>query len=161
MPKKFEVSEKRFVVVKKDEVCLFEDGSQKMATFTFPRWSWFTEQFDEIENSISKVVKGEDDVKLRLHMGGGWYVSVTSGVRCIDVRKFFLAQDGTVKPTRKGFAIRVNEWDRVKKIAADIKEQHPKIAEAQPCWTQVDHFNQEGAIMCSECNPFGNWSVTL
>ncbi len=149
MPKKFEVSEKRCVLVKKEEVCFIDDRADKMATFTFPRSSWFTEQFDEIENSISKVVKGEADVKLRLRIGGGRYVSVTSGVRCIDVRKFFLAQDGTVKPTRKGFAIRLNEWDRVKKIAGDIKEQHPKIAEAQPCWTQVDHFNQEGAIMCS------------
>ena len=134
-----------------------EDGSHKMATFNYPRWSWFVEHFEEINNALSKLVKGEEEVKLKLHIGGGWYVSVATGYRCVDVCKYFLAQDGTVKPTRKGFAIRLPEWDRVKKIANDIKEQYPKIAEAQPCWTQSDHFNQEGAMMCSECNPFGNW----
>jgi hypothetical protein len=45
MSKNFDLSEKRFVVVKKDEVRLFEDGLNKWATFTYPRWARFVEQF--------------------------------------------------------------------------------------------------------------------
>lgn len=151
----FEISEKRFVIVKKDEVCLIEEGSHKAASFTYPRWVWFTEQFDEIDNSLSKLINGDDDVKLNIHIGGGWYVSVTSGYWCIDVRKFYKTRDNNIKPTRKGFAIRINEWDGVKKIARDVKKQ--KMADVHPCWTGEDHYNQEGAMTCTECNPFGNW----
>ena len=82
-------------------------------------------------------------------------MSVTSGVQCIDFRKFFKAKDGNVKPTRIGIAIRIPEWERFKEITREMKEQHPKIAESVPCWTQSDHFNQEGFFQCKECNPFG------
>lgn len=159
MPKKFEIGEKRYLIVKKDEICMLQDGFNKIATFTYPRWSWFVGHLDEIDNSVSKLVKGEEEVKLKLHIGGGWYVSVATGYRCVDIRKYFLAQDGTVKPTCKGFAIRIPEWERVKKITRDLKDKHPKIAEAEPCWMQADHYNQEGAMMCYECNPFGDWTV--
>jgi hypothetical protein len=161
MAKKFEVSERRYVVVKKHEIRLFEDGTRKMATFSYPRWAQFVEYFDEIDNAVAKLIKGEEEVKLQLHVGAAWYVSVTTGYRCIDLRKFFRAQDGAIKPTRTGFAIRLSEWDRVKLIAQEMKAKHAKIANAQVCWTQSDHFNQQGALMCSECNPYGQWFTSI
>jgi hypothetical protein len=81
----FEVSEKRFVVVKDDEIRLFKDGSNKVATFNYPRWAQFVESFDEIDNAINKLII--EEVKLRLHIGASWYVSVTTGYRCVDIRK--------------------------------------------------------------------------
>jgi hypothetical protein len=84
MSKKFELSEKRFVVIKKDEVRLFEDGTSKWATFTYPRWAHFVEQFVEIDESVTKLTAGQQDIKVQLHVGGGWYVSVTSGFYCVD-----------------------------------------------------------------------------
>jgi hypothetical protein len=155
--KKYQICDKRFVVVKKDEIRLFEDGSTKAATFIFSRWAQFVEHFSEIDDAVANLVKGEADVKLQLHIGGAWFVSVTTGFRCVDVRKFYLTPGGETKATKTGIAIRLHEWDRVKNIAREIKEKHPKIADAQPCWMNADHFNQEGAMACPECNPFGNW----
>jgi hypothetical protein len=157
MSKSFEVSEKRFVVVKDDEIRLFEDGSNKVAAFSYPRWAQFVEFFDEIDNAVNKLIR-EEEVKLRLHIGASWYVSVATGYRCVDIRKYYMAQDGAVKPTKTGIALRLYEWSRLLEVVKDIKEKHPKVAQAQPCWTQTDHFNQEGAMMCVECNPFGTWS---
>jgi hypothetical protein len=151
----FEVSEKRFVVVKDDEIRLFEDGSNKVATFSYPRWAQFVEFFDEIDNAVNKLIR---EVKLRLHIGASWYVSVATGYRCVDIRKYCMAQDGAVKPTKTGIALRLYEWSRLLEVVKDIKEKNPKVAQAQPCWTQ--HFNQEGAMMCVECSPFGTWSST-
>jgi hypothetical protein len=160
MPKKFQISEKRYLVVKKDEIKLFEDGTLKAATFIYSRWAQFVEYFEEIDNAVAKLMKGEADVKLKLHIGGAWFVSVTTGFRCIDVRKFYVIPGGETKATKTGIAIRLSEWDRVKEIAREMKEK--KIADAQPCWMNADHFNQEGAMACSECSPFGNWfSITL
>jgi hypothetical protein len=73
---------------------------------------------------------------------------------------YYLAQDGAVKPTKTGIALRPYEWSRLLEVVKDIKEKHPKVAQAQPCWTHTDHFNQEGAMVCVECNPFGIWSST-
>lgn len=157
---KFQVNEKRFVVVKKDEIKLFEDGSPKAATFTFSRWAQFVQYFSEIDDAVAKLMKGESDVKLKLHIGGAWFVSVSTGFRCIDVRKFYVTTGGETKATRTGIAIRLSEWDRIKDIANELKAKHKRIADAQPCWTSADHFNQEGAIACSECNPFGSWFST-
>jgi hypothetical protein len=151
----FEVGEKRFVVVEEDEIRLFEDGSNREAAFSYSRWAQFIEFFDEIDSAVDKLVKDEE-VKLRLHVGAAWYVSVTSGYRCVDIRKFYLARDGAIKPTKTGIALRLFEWSRLKETVKEIKE---KVAEAQLCWTQADHFNQEGAMICVECNPFGTWST--
>ena len=71
MSKKYEIGDRRYVVVKKDEIRLFEDGSSKSATFTYPRWVHFVEQFDEIDQCVAKVAAKDDDVKLQLHIGGG------------------------------------------------------------------------------------------
>jgi hypothetical protein len=78
MSKMVEIGEKRFVVVKKEEVRLFEDESKESATFTFPRWVQFAGSFDEINECVINLVGGQQDVRLQLHVGGGWFVSVTS-----------------------------------------------------------------------------------
>jgi hypothetical protein len=38
----------------------------------------FVEQFYEIDNSVDKLLK-QSDVALKLHISGGWHVSVTKG----------------------------------------------------------------------------------
>lgn len=152
MKSRYEIAEKRHIVVKKNEICFLEDASNKKATLSYSEWASFLEQFVEIDNAVGKIIKQDEDVKLRNHLGAGWHVSVTSGVYCIDLRRFFIAVDGSVRPTREGFAIRLREWSRVKQLTEVIKTHHPKIADAQPCWTQVDHYNQEGAIQCPECS---------
>jgi hypothetical protein len=77
--KKFEIGERRFLVLKKDEVKIFNNGSPKMATFTLCRWALFVEFFDEIDQSVAMLVDGQQEVELQLHVGAGWYVSVTTG----------------------------------------------------------------------------------
>ena len=153
--KKFQISEKRFIVIKESEIRLFENGTSKAATFSYPRWAQFMLYVSDIDDAVGEL--GKNDIKLQLHIGGAWFVSVTSGYRCVDIRTFYLSQDGRVKPTRTGIALRLPEWERVKEIAKEMKEECPEINNAQPCWTGGDHMNQEGAMMCNECNPFGNW----
>ena len=149
--KRLEIGNRRYVVVKKDEIRLCEDGSDKCATFTYPRWANFVKQFDKIDQSIATNGGG---VKLQLHIGGGWFVSVTSYV---DIRKFCRPPDTGARPTRTGIALRLHEWSRLKAAANKLRHRHPKIASAQPCRWKATHNNQEGAVASSECNPFNDW----
>jgi hypothetical protein len=132
MSKKLELSEKRFVVIKKDEVRLFEDGSSKWATFTYPRLAHFVEKFVEIDESVTKQSAGQQDVKLQLNVGGGWYVSVTSGFYCVDVRKFYYLPGVGVRPTKTGIALRLYEWVRLKVVAEEIRHRHLSRTECLP-----------------------------
>lgn len=159
MPKKYVIGKKRYLVLKKDEINIFEHGTTKIAMFTYPRWAWFMSYFDEIDVAVSKLMAAQEDVKLQQHIGGGWFVSVTSGFRCVDIRKFYTLPGVGQRPTKTGIALHLLEWIKLKDITKEIKEKHPDVAAAQPCWMQPDHFNQESAINCIECLPFGDWFV--
>ena len=95
------------------------------------------------------------EVKLRTHIGGGHYASVTSGFRCVDFRKWFQPRDQKdPKPTRKGITLNLDQWVRMRKIVETINNDHPVLAAALPCYMQDDHQNQMGAFECRECYPF-------
>jgi len=82
-------------------------------------------------------------------------VSVTSGIVCVDFRKFF-CPSGTdeIKPTRSGVALRLHEWRKFVHIIKSIDDTYPALAIAVPCYTGDAHLNQLGALQCPECNPF-------
>ena len=112
-------------------------------------------------SEISDLVKAVDDnrkiVDFRRHIGGGRYVSVTTGIPCVDFRKFFRpAGTDEIKPTRCGVlrALRLHEWWKFVDIINSIVDVNPTLATAVPCYTGDDHLNQLGALQCPECNPF-------
>ena len=110
-------------------------------------------------SEISDLVKAVDDnrkiVDFRRHIGGGRYVSVTTGIRCVDFRKFFRpAGTDEIKPTRCGVALRLHEWWNFVDIINSIVNANPTMATAVACYTGDDHLNQLGALQCPECNPF-------
>ena len=82
---------------------MLANGTSMKSTLSYSHWAWFTLQFDEIDYALANTAKVETKVKLFIHLGGAWHVSVTSGIRCVDIRKFFMKQDGANKPAKPGF----------------------------------------------------------
>jgi len=79
----------------------------------------FRLDFDEIDAQVIAVHKNANEndppVNYRQHISGGCYVSVTTGFKCVDFRQFYMPYGKTeVKPTRKGIALRLTEWDQMK-----------------------------------------------
>ena len=58
LPKKFVIGEKRYLVLKKNEIKMFEDKTMKVATFSYSRWAWFISFFTEIDEAVAKLVAG-------------------------------------------------------------------------------------------------------
>jgi len=82
-------------------------------------------------------------------------VSVTMGFKCVDFRQFYMPYGKTkVKPTRNSIALRLTEWEQMKKVVELINNAYPALAGAIPCYFEDDHQNQLGALDCKECNPF-------
>jgi len=46
----------------------------------------FRQVVGEVNEAAKSVSNGAEGIKLQLHIGGAYYVSVTSGIRCVDFR---------------------------------------------------------------------------
>jgi hypothetical protein len=109
----------------------------------------------EIDSNVREL-SGNRDLKYRAHIGGGHYASVTTGFRCVDLRKWYVPYGQTeIRPSKTGIALRLGEWEKLRTQLVDsINSEHPVIGTALPCFMSTDHSNQEAALECRECYPF-------
>jgi Transcriptional Coactivator p15 (PC4) len=83
-------------------------------------------------------------------MGSAWFVTITSGVWCVDIRKHYKVNDGNqddcsmnddfLRPMRMGISLRFREWRALKEAMTAIDAARPDIASEEPCF----HQNQQG-----------------
>jgi hypothetical protein len=92
MSKKFTIGVNRAVGVKKQggDLCITiaEQGTDKSAEFNTKRWVQFVRIFNQIDESLQQIA-AKQYVKYCTHIGGKWFVSVTTGFACVDVRQFY------------------------------------------------------------------------
>lgn len=151
--KVYEFGEKRCLKLTKDIVCINDGVKDKRIEVPIQRWMNFICFIDEIDRVLLKLTSGEY-VNYKQHFGAAWYISVTTGFPCIDLRKFYLTAVGfEEKPTKEGFAIRVREWTAFKGAVHRMHAENPKLKQVQPCG---DHQNQEEGLQCKECYPFAD-----
>ena len=110
------------------------------------------------QQNVKALVEGDQNVKCMHHIGGAYYVNVTSGFHCVDLRMFYQSYDAkddtSIKPTKRRVALRLNEWSSLCTLIDTINASHPTLASAQPCYYDDDHMNQHGWLNCVECHPF-------
>ena len=136
-------------------VCLFLNNEELLSLF-FRRFTWarFCQLLDDIDEKVKDLRVGKP-VQYRSHVGGGYFVSVTKGYKCVDFRKFYLPEGETEeRPTRRGIALRLREWDAMRGIIQSINQSFDSLAKAVPCFEGYDHLNQMAPLACMECYPF-------
>jgi hypothetical protein len=158
MPRKYNIGDKRDVIVKKVDghlvITIEEEGAdKKIATFTSQRWAQFLQLVDHIDMQIA-LMQANQYVCFKSHIGGKLYVSITSGYPCVDIRQHFYRKGHGVQPTKTGIAIRLHEWVNLKTIMPEMYKKYPSLQTTQPCSQQPDHQNMEVYVQCRECSPF-------
>ena len=124
-------------------VLIFEEGAdKKIATFTPARWAQFVLILDEIGDNVKSLSVPQSNVRYQNHIGGRWYVSITAGFKCVDIRQFYWHREKGPAPSKRGIALRLPEWKCLTEIISHIHLQHPTLAEAEPCWASPNHYNQ-------------------
>jgi len=120
------------------------------------RWAAFRQVVDDIDKSVRAILSGDQNVKFLHHIGGAYYVTVNSGYRCVNLRKWFQPLDsaGDIKPTKKGVSLRLDEWSSLCNLVDVINKTFTSLDSAQPCYYGDDHMNQLGWLNCTECHPF-------
>ena len=113
---------------------------------------------NDIESRVQDV-RNKVETKYVQHIGGGYFVSVTSGFYCVDIRKFYTKKstnpDGSkeIRPGRPGIALRLSEWTMMQSLIPKLHEKAPLLRDAIPCSIKNAHFDM---FSCNECWPFGD-----
>ena len=131
-----QLSEGRSIRVTKNLIVLEDEVQNKFAAFNFQKFCKIVGAIDEIDSTIENMKKmEEEDVNLRVDIGGKWYVTMTSGMKCVDIRRWL---------DRERMVLRFAEWEMFKKRVKTIHSVRPDIAAVVPCYMQGDHHNQLG-----------------
>ena len=158
MSKQYSIGANRHVTVKKQDgdlkITIAESGSDvKIATFPSQRWVMLSTLIEQLDEGVNQLMT-KQNVDLKFQIGGKWYASISTGYACIDLREWYFHPIKGVRPTTKGIAIRISEWQALKEVFQQLFIKYPILATTIPCVYQPDHQNQEGALACLECHPF-------
>ena len=105
--KSYAFGENRSISIAKDVVTICDSEKAKTIELTAQRFVTFMFYLKDVDESLRKRF-ADDFMNFRQHIGGAWYVSVSTGFACMDIRQFYLPLYGfEEKPTRTGFAIRL------------------------------------------------------
>ena len=128
-------------------IIIKDTSSSAEADFPLVRWSFFLSCMADIDKAITQLKEAKEEFKFHQHCGGGWYVSVTSGYWCVDLRRFFMNKEGEIKATRHGIALRLREWKTLKDVLEKIT---PDLSNTIGCF----HEDMEDWVSCKECFPY-------
>jgi hypothetical protein len=147
------LSDTRVMKVTNDAIVLVDEARDKFAVLNFQKFAKILLHISEIDEAIVKL-KNYQPINERFEIGGNWAVTITAGFSCVNIRRWFYKdQDLTPYPTRIGMSLRIAEWDMFKRHVPTIQTHRVDIAAVVPCFLNEDHYNQEGAVNCRECNP--------
>ena len=120
------------------------------------RFASFYSKLENIQASVKQMLESPSaEMAFKMHIGGGVYVSMDHVFNSVSIRHFFVPEGQTeAKATRYGVSLRPNEWDVLYENMEVIRGTTKKLQEAEMCIFAPDHCNQQGMMMCSECNPF-------
>lgn len=149
---KYDIGNGKAVTVEEKDGELFvsisEENSLKSVTLPAQRWAQFVACKNEIDESVKQLSDDQQHVKLFIHVGGAWFVSVNTGFACVDIRQFYHHARLGERPTKTGIALRIPEWHALRDLLTQIHIDHPILTSVSTC---THHFNEEN---CQECNPF-------
>ena len=147
----FALSDVRVLSVDSDDDVFIRDevNIHKKAFFTGKRFVRFCLTMQDINRDVEKARDGKE-ISAKVHLGGGWYISLTAGFSCVDLRKFYQHDDNSIRPTKLGIALNYSEWDALIQAATAIYNELDGMKAISSCWHNTVDEERE----CSECTPF-------
>ena len=137
-------------------VLILNNNTGKFIEIPAGRWASFVLMQDDIDEAVKQLLE-KKAVSYFEHFGGGYYVSVSTGIPCVDLRRFYKNDKGEIKPTKQGLALRISEWKELMNQLPLIMSFEPELLVACPCHMKESHLNDPNIILgCAECSPFAN-----
>lgn len=73
----------------------------------------FTGILANVDEEAKELNRKTRPIAFRQHIGDGYYVSVTGGVVCVDIRKHYIhcgLLNDQVHPSKSGLVLRLDKW---------------------------------------------------
>lgn len=78
------------------------------------------------------------DEDLHYHIGGNIFITVRSGIPCVDLRKNWKTENGeNLEPTKKEIRLRLIEDSTLKSHASSLQKEVPQLETIQPCFVRT------------------------
>jgi len=167
----FSLSAQRQLIVGRNSIVVRDETTRKFVNLSPQRWAKLREVMNDVDVAVERLLKKDENVFYRRHLGGTWFVTVRSGIWCVDIRKYFnspssptsndnvdddilvidedsiggggdIVDTFNLKPTRVGLGLRIREWRALKEIGSIVDSVRPDIADAQSCF----HLGQAGKL---------------
>ena len=103
-----------------------------------------------INHTLEKILKGEDGLNSRIHIGASYYLSVNSPYKTVAIRMWRKGGNGEYFPTKCGITMSCGEWDEFTKISNKIYSERMEIFTHVPCLMQPDQPGHN-KVFCAEC----------
>ena len=103
---------------------------EKHVTLTTKHWARLMSIREKVDIEVREVNRQMRQVAYRAHIGDLYYVSVTTGYGCVDIRRFYIPyglESEYVRPTRNGLGLCLDEWAYLLELLPTIHEQHPEL----------------------------------
>jgi len=129
----------------------------KTVTFDANRWAHFRAILTYVDDEAKELNRKTRPVAYHQHIGDGYYVSVTGGVMCVDIRKHYVPYGLTndqARPSKSGLALRLDEWAELMQTVPAINATFPSLAQAKRCSDDESHMSQRSWLECRSCFPF-------
>jgi len=137
-------------------VVILNNNTGKFIEIPDVRWASFLLMQADIDEAVNQLLE-KKVVNYFEHFGGAYYVSVSTGIPCVDLRRFYKNDKGEIKPTKQGIALRISEWKELMNLLPLIMSFEPELLVACPCSMKESHLNDPNIILeCRECSPFGD-----
>jgi hypothetical protein len=94
----------------------------KSLRLPIPAWKIFTQTLEQIEDFFTKLCLSEN-INFKLHLGSEIYLSMTGGVLCVDIRKYYTDSNGETQPGRPGIGLKLAEFQELLNITDDINDR--------------------------------------
>lgn len=126
-------------------------------TFSAVRYANLVFQSDAISYALDRVRKGEQ-VDFKLNIGGNVFATVQSPFLLVKLFKYYVPK-GANQPIPSSYGIVLGEinWINFINHMFDVKSMSTSFRDAKPCWLELDHQNQMGALQCKECHFFDGY----
>lgn len=129
-----------------------EDDLEKCISLDKTKWKYLCDNIEHIKVAVKHhLIRGREGV-YRLHLGKDIFVSVESGIMCVDIRKWYLPKnDVHLQPTRRGVALKLSEFNELFTTLPTINDDIPYFEGVIPC--QYTHGENGGVEKCVNCLP--------
>jgi len=78
--KMYNLSGNRDVIVSRHNVIVSDEISKKFVNLSLQRWAKLSELTPDIDTAVERILKKEEGVFYRRHLGATWFVTIRSGM---------------------------------------------------------------------------------